>query len=121
LKQDVIGSPRLISATAIDSVALPADTASSRDQTGNQMFAGVIGTVQVLIPLAGLVDIQALRAKLEKDLGKLGGEQQALNARLSNSKFVDKAPADVVQTVRDSLVEVEKQIQILQARLDLLA
>jgi valyl-tRNA synthetase len=35
---------------------------------GAKLFAGVTGTVQVLIPLAGVVDIAALRAKLEKDL-----------------------------------------------------
>jgi valyl-tRNA synthetase len=79
-----------------------------------------VGTVQVLIPLAGLVDVEALQAKLEKDLGKVKAEIEALSTRLSNPKFVDKAPADVVQTVRDSLSEAQKQADLLQNRLDLL-
>ncbi|HEY9762696.1 MAG TPA: valine--tRNA ligase [Trichocoleus sp.] len=85
-----------------------------------QMFAGVVGTVQVLIPLTGFVDVDALRAKLEKDLGKIEGEIKALSGRLSNSGFVDKAPADVVQGTRDALAEAQKQAEILKERLALL-
>lgn len=82
-----------------------------------QMFAGVIGTVQVLIPLAGVVDVNALRAKIEKDLAKVEGEVQNLSQRLNNPKFVDKAPEDVVQGVRNALAEAEKQASMLRERL----
>ena len=82
-----------------------------------QMFAGVVGTTQVLIPLAGVVDIDALRAKLQKELGKAEAEIQSLTQRLSNSNFVDKAPAEVVQSVRASLAEAQTQTAILRDRL----
>jgi valyl-tRNA synthetase len=121
LKQDVIGAPRLIATTdATPAQAIAGISSETTPTEGSQMFAGVVGTVQVLIPLAGLVDVQALRGKLEKDLGKLDGEIQSLNARLTNPKFVDKAPADVVQAVRDSLTEAAKQAAILQGRLNML-
>jgi valyl-tRNA synthetase len=81
------------------------------------MIAGVVGTVQVLIPLAGVVDVEALRAKLEKDLSKVEAEAQSLSQRLSNANFVDKAPVDVVQGARDALTEAEKQAEILRERL----
>ncbi|MBE9016822.1 class I tRNA ligase family protein, partial [Chroococcidiopsidales cyanobacterium LEGE 13417] len=83
-------------------------------------IADVVGTVQVLIPLAGVVDVAVLKAKLEKSLSKAQAEAKSLLARLSNPTFVDKAPADVVQGAKDALAEAEKQIEILQARLRLL-
>ncbi|MEB3267168.1 MAG: class I tRNA ligase family protein, partial [Leptolyngbya sp.] len=85
-----------------------------------KMFAGVVGTVQVLIPLTGVVDVDALRAKVEKDLGKIEAEAKALSGRLSNAKFVEKAPAEVVQGARDALAEAEQQAEMLRSRLKLL-
>ncbi|WP_066376678.1 valine--tRNA ligase [Anabaena sp. CA = ATCC 33047] len=80
-------------------------------------IAGVIGTVQVVIPLDGVVDIEAMRAKLEKSLSKVEGEVNSLSARLSNANFVEKARPDVVQSARDALAEAEKQAEILRDRL----
>ncbi|MEB3358639.1 MAG: valine--tRNA ligase [Synechococcales bacterium] len=83
-----------------------------------KMFAGVVGTVQVLISLAGVVDVQALKAKLEKDLAKVEGEMTSLRGRLNNPGFVNKAPDEVVQGARDALAEAEKQADILRDRLN---
>lgn len=82
-----------------------------------KMFAGVCGTVQVLMPLEGVVDVEALRAKLEKDLGKIEAEIKSIGGRLKNPGFVNKAPEEVVQGARDALAEAETQAQILQNRL----
>jgi valyl-tRNA synthetase len=82
-----------------------------------QMIAGVVGTVQVLIPLEGVVDRAALKIKLERDLSKAEAEMKSLGDRLSNPKFVDKAPPDVVQAAKDALVEAQKQVEILRDRL----
>lgn len=88
----------------------------TENETENSI-AGVVGTVQVVIPLKGVVDIEVVRSKLEKALQKAQAEAQSLTARLSNSKFVDKAPADVVQSARETLLEAEKQAEILRIRL----
>ncbi|MEM8779060.1 MAG: valine--tRNA ligase [Cyanobacteria bacterium P01_G01_bin.49] len=82
-----------------------------------QVIAGVVGTIQALIPLSGVVDIASLRAKLEKNLGKIEAEIKALRGRLNNPGFVNKAPEAVVQGARDALAEAEKQAEILQERL----
>jgi valyl-tRNA synthetase len=82
-----------------------------------QTIASVIGTVQVLVPLTGVVDIEALRAKLEKKLGKIEAEIKSLQARLENPNFVGKAAPEVVQGARDTLAELEKQAEILRDRL----
>jgi len=92
-------------------------TASVEEQT-KQTIVGVVGTVQVLIPLSGVVDVLALQAKLEKDLQKVETEIKSLAGRLKNPGFVDKAPPEVVQGARDALAEAEQQAGILRARLD---
>lgn len=84
-------------------------------------IAGVVGTVQVLIPLAGVVDVAALRAKLEKSLSKVEAEAKSLSGRLSNPNFVDKAPDEVVKGAQDALAEAQKQAEILRDRLRRLA
>ena len=94
--------------------------AAEPSQTQAKMFAGVVGTVQVLVPLTGFVDVEALRAKLEKDLSKVEGEVKTLSGRLSNPGFVDKAPPEVVQGARNALTEAETQADMLRSRLTLL-
>ena len=82
-----------------------------------QSLTGVVGTVQVMIPLEGVVDLVALQSKLEKNLSKTRSEIDALTQRLSNSGFVDKAKPEVVQAARAALEEAEKQAAILSDRL----
>jgi valyl-tRNA synthetase len=115
-------SPTLPAAVPSDQAALPAEHPADQSAlppatAPAKLFAGVVGTVQVLIPLTGLVDVDALKAKLEKDLSKIEGEIQSLSGRLSNPGFVQKAPADVVEGARAALSEAETQAEILRSRL----
>jgi valyl-tRNA synthetase len=80
-------------------------------------IAGVHATVQVILPLTGVVDIGAFKVKLEKKLTKLQREAESSTNKLNNVNFVDRALPEVVQEVRDNLVELQKQIEILQARI----
>jgi len=103
--------------TYIRDLAKVGDLVISETAPQEKMFAGVFGTVQVLVPLAGVVDVDALRAKLEKDLSKVDAESKSLTGRLNNPGFVNKAPEAVVQGARDALSESEKQAEILRNRL----
>lgn len=105
-KTEVIGEPKPLALAP----AQPVDDA--------QTIVGVTGTVKISIPLAGLIDLEALKAKTQRDLKKVEAEIQSLGGRLSNPKFVDKAPPDVVQSARDALAEAEKQAEILKSKLD---
>jgi valyl-tRNA synthetase len=80
-------------------------------------MAGVVGTVQVLMPLAGVVDVDALQAKLKKDLAKVEAEIKSLSGRLANPNFVSKAPEEVVKGAQAAIVEAQKQAEILRDRL----
>jgi valyl-tRNA synthetase len=90
-------------------------TDSLPENTG-QTIVGVVGTVQALIQLAGVVDIDALITRTEKKIAKIEKEIQSVSKRLSNKNFVEKADPEVVQTARDSLAEAEKQAEILRDR-----
>jgi valyl-tRNA synthetase len=82
-----------------------------------QVIAGVFGTVQILIPLTGIVDIEALHTKLEKNLSKVEGEIKTLTDRLNNPNFVNRARPEIVEGAREALAEAHKQAEILRERL----
>jgi valyl-tRNA synthetase len=73
--------------------------------------------VTVELDLAGTVDVQAERKRLEKDLAAARKEAQQTSAKLANSSFTAKAPADVVDKTRQRLVAAEADIARLEGRL----
>ncbi len=91
---------------------------STLTEDPGQVIAGVTGTVQVLIPLTGLVDVAALKAKLQKKLDKVEKDIKSLTGRLNNPGFVNKAPDEVIQGAKNDLAEAQKQGEILKERLE---
>jgi len=83
-----------------------------------ETIAGVTGTVQVLVPLTGVVDLEQLKLKLERSLAKLEGSIASLQSRLGNEGYVKKAPPEVVSTARAELEEAQQQLIILRSRLE---
>ncbi|AUC60921.1 valyl-tRNA synthetase ValS [Cyanobacterium sp. HL-69] len=83
-------------------------------------IASVVGTIQVLIPLEGVIDVDKLTAKLTKKMSKIEGEVKSLEGRLNNPKFTQKAPPEIIKNAQDNLDEAKTQLQILQNRLALL-
>ncbi len=87
------------------------------DAATEEAIAGVVGTVQAIVSLVGVVDIAQLVAKLERSLKKLEGAIASSQGRLSNEGYVKKAPPEVVATARAEMEESLKQQEILKARL----
>jgi valyl-tRNA synthetase len=56
--------------------------------------------VEVHLPLAGLIDFAAEKARVEKELSRIDGELQGIDKRLSNKGFVERAPKEVVEKDR---------------------
>jgi len=75
----------------------------------------VVDEATVYLPLADLMDLGAEKSRLEKQLGKLRGEAGGLKGRLSNQGFVAKAPAHVVAEAKEQLVELDLQIEKVEA------
>ena len=80
-------------------------------------LTAVSGELQILLPVSGLVDVDALRGRLQKDLGKAEKEITVLSDRLSNPKFLDQAPQDVVSKMRSNLSEAQQQHHLAKSRL----
>ena len=73
------------------------------------------------LPLAGLIDIDAEKTRLQKSLDKLGKEIGGLKGRLNNPKFAASAPADVVAEAQSNLDARQEEADQLQAALNRLA
>jgi len=73
------------------------------------------------IPLDGIIDIAAEKARLQKSLDKLGKEIAALNTRLSNPKFIESAKEEVIDEARANLEARSDEAAKLQAALARLA
>lgn len=66
------------------------------DESLPKAAMGLVGDLQLLIPLAGLIDVNAERQRIQKELDKLNKELLQVQTKLSNSNFVANAPAEVV-------------------------
>ncbi|WP_417463428.1 valine--tRNA ligase [Kordiimonas sp.] len=77
----------------------------------------VVDEATVYLPLADLMDLDAEKARLEKNLEKVMKEAGALKGRLGNEKFVAKAPEHVVAEAREQLADLEAQAEKVKAAL----
>lgn len=73
------------------------------------------------LPLAGVIDVAAEKARLEKNLGKLAKELGGLRGRLNNPKFVASAPEEVVTEAKANLAAREEEEAKLKAALERVA
>jgi valyl-tRNA synthetase len=77
----------------------------------------VVGEATVVIPLAGLIDLDAERARLQKDRAKAVVEAEKIEKKLSNPDFVARAKEEVVTENRDRLQAARDDIARLDAAL----
>ena len=70
----------------------------------------LVGDMQVLVPMAGLIDKDAELARLDKEIQRLSGEVQRVGGKLANQGFVAKAPAEVLDKERAKLAEAEQAL-----------
>tara|TARA_R110001606_G_scaffold360158_16_gene513113 strand:+ start:65386 stop:68157 length:2772 start_codon:yes stop_codon:yes gene_type:complete len=75
---------------------------------------GLVGDMEILVPMAGLIDKNAEIERLGKEIDKLRNEVTRGDAKLRNPNFVDKAPQEVVAKERAKLDDYRSQ----QARLE---
>ena len=82
---------------------------------------GLVGDLELLVPMAGLIDRDAELARLGREVEKLEKERDRLQGKLGNSNFVDRAPQDVVDKERDKLAALEQALQKLRSQADYIA
>ncbi len=77
----------------------------------------LVGAMEILVPMAGLIDKTAESARLGKEIEKLSKDLARIAGKLNNPKFVDKAPADVVAKEQVKLDKQQLALDKLQSQL----
>ena len=67
------------------------------DEAPKGAAAAILGDIRIYLPLAGLIDMDKEKARLEKEMAKTEKEIARLSGKLSNEGFLAKAPAEVVE------------------------
>jgi len=74
----------------------------------------LFGELEVRVPMAGLVDVTAELTRLDKEIAKAEAEKARLNGKLTNAKFIERAPADIVAAERQKLAQADASLKVLQ-------
>ncbi len=79
--------------------------------------ASVVGTLEVYVPLEGLIDFEKERLRLTKEEERIGREIKAIAGRFKDKNFTSKAPEDVVGKQKMRKEELELQLKRLKGNL----
>src|SRR6185437_4049714 len=83
-------------------------------EPGTAEPAAAAGSLRVLIPLAGLIDLGAEQARLAKEITRVEGEIKKCEGKLGNANFVANAPSEVVAQERQRIVDWNTQLAALR-------
>ena len=75
---------------------------------------GLVGDMQVLVPMSGLIDKDAEITRLNKEIDRKQKDIARTEAKLNNANFVEKAPVEVVQKEKDKLVDLASALEQLE-------
>jgi valyl-tRNA synthetase len=78
----------------------------------------VLSDMTAALPLAGVIDMDAERARLERDIARAEGEIAKVDAKLANADFVAKAPPEVVEENRERRAAFEAAVKKLRTALE---
>jgi valyl-tRNA synthetase len=82
-----------------------------------QAASKVLPGVDLYVSLAGLIDRDKEKGRLEKQLADKRKQRDAKAAKLANESFVARAPAEVVQQERDAIAALEREIATIEENL----
>lgn len=82
--------------------------------------SSMVGQLKVLVPMKGLIDPTAELNRLAKAQEKLTKQAESLRSKLSNEAFVSKAPANVVESEKAKLAEMDSQLAEMAKQVELL-
>ena len=90
----------------------------NKDNIDEDNISIVLDRAEVFIPLKDLIDFEKEIERLEKEKEKLEGELKRVKGKLSNSSFVDKAPAKVVEEEKEKQIKYQEMMDKVLERLD---
>ncbi|MCB1678461.1 MAG: valine--tRNA ligase [Halioglobus sp.] len=76
----------------------------------------LVGDLEILVPMADLIDRDAELARLSRELARLAGDVARTEAKLANTAFVERAPADVVAKEREKMQAQQQALEKLRGQ-----
>ena len=107
---------RLASASEVEVRGI-SGAGSDAEENAKGMVTVTTSSARVLMPMAELVDLEAERARLEKELEKARAQLEAQNKKLANESFVSRAPEAVVNAERERAEKAKALIANLEESL----
>ena len=92
---------------------------SKNSERPKKSAMGATTHTEIFIPLEGVIDIEEQITQLEKDLAKNTSVWEKFNKKLSNPKFIDNAPTEVVQENKEKAQAMKEKIDAIQKSLEL--
>lgn len=77
----------------------------------------LVNDLEILIPIAQIIDKKAELKRLDKELMKLNKDLHSITQKLNNSNFVEKAPKEVVEQEKSRQIDIEKSIFTLESQI----
>ena len=87
---------------------------TATENKGEGVSSFMVGTTEYAVPLGGLIDVEAELAKAEAELKHLEGFLNGVKKKLQNERFVNNAPAAVVELERKKQSDAESKIATLK-------
>lgn len=97
----------------VESITIESDAVKPKASASS-----VVGGTEIYIPLKGLIDLDKERERLEKEIQNIRGYLAGLKGKLSNKKFVENAPAAVVENEIEKLAAAESNLKKLNIQLE---
>jgi len=92
-------------------------TALQDDEDAPPAATALVGSMRLLVPMAGLIDVEAERARIGKQRDKVNAELEKAGAKLANENFVNNAPEAVVTQEKERVAAFEEQLEQLDEQL----
>jgi len=81
----------------------------------------VVRGVEVFIPLGGLIDLDLERNRLQKRRDEINGHLRRLEGKLSNDKFLNNAPEQVIENERNKQTDMQDELEKIKTNLEMLS
>lgn len=105
----------LLKLARLDHIKAFSEPLTSKDAEGAAQV--IIGEATLMIPLAGAIDVEAEKERLNKELKKAAAEIEGIEKKLENKDFISRAPQEIVDTQKGRLESARLAVQKLELAL----
>ena len=85
-----------------------------------QSATSVVTGMEIYIPLQGLVDLEEEKRRMTKRISEIDQLLGAINSKLSNENFLNRAPENVIDKEKSNLEKLNEELEKITSNLDML-